>query len=128
MPIQHSVTMSLSATGYSPWLITTDAGETMVQMIVPVTGAPVGVWTIEGSNDVSTIKAEMMAGVPPASGTVTGIDCTAAVTVYGAALNAYDGLAEYTSMWQLWPTPGALRVKWTRTSGTGTARVIMNCR
>lgn len=119
MNLRTNLTIDMSATGASRWADLRNMRDVSLQVDCGAVASPVGVVTVEFSNDVETCEREIKTDVAPTSTTAVKVDCTAALTVRGTAFsNGFDGSGNKASFTSI-PVgmPAFARVKYTRTSG-----------
>lgn len=124
--IISDLSLSLAATVISRWIDIRTLYDVSLQLDCGDVASPVGVITVEFSND-KVCENEIATDVAPGSTAAVRVDATAALTVKGSALaDGYDGVGAKASF-ASFPVglPGYFRVKYTRTGGgaTDTLRV-----
>jgi hypothetical protein len=128
--IRTAIALSTAATVSSPWVDLRSVEFCSLQIDVSDVASPVGVVTVEFSNDFNTIENELAQQVTPANSAAVRVNVSAAVTVSGTALaSGYDGAgakASYVDLDDI-ALPSYARVVYTRTSGGG-ATDILNVR
>lgn len=121
MLLRSHHTLNLAATAYSPWLDVWHASNVAIQLDCGDVASPVGVVTVEASNDFETIEQERAVGTASASSAAVLIDITSVITVQGTVLaTGYDGVGSKVSMLRLTSggtIPAFVRIKYTKTSG-----------
>lgn len=120
LPVTASIT--------TPWIDTRSYARVSLHTYIPTnTGTPIGVVTMEYSNDVEGVKQDM--ALNPAFGTSNAkpVNVTSSLQVLGTAWsNGYNGSANRASFVGIDPAdglPAFMRVVYTRTSG-GTGNVF----
>lgn len=126
------VPKTLASTGYTHPLDMRTCPEARFQCrTLAATDTPVGTFTLEGTEEVQKMRTDMLRGaygnadtaqwttIPIPTGAVHGLNGTALALSSGALTT--DGSAALNFIINLHDTPGALRLKYTRTSGGGTS-------
>lgn len=119
--IISDLSLSLAATVISRWIDIRTLSDVSLQLDCGDLASPVGVVTVEFSND-KVCENEIAMDVAPGSTTAVLVDATSTLTVKGTALAAgYDGVGAKATF-ASFPIglPGYFRVKFTRTSGGAT--------
>lgn len=121
MKLRSHTSISLAATGYSPWIDLQGLDNIAIQLDCGDVASPVGVVTVEGSNDFDVIERERDIGTASASSAAIVIDITSLVTVQGTAFaTGFDGVGNKAAIARLVVSgtiPAFIRFKYTRTSG-----------
>lgn len=108
--------LNMAATAITPWVDIRKYAAASIQTDCEDIASPVGVITIESSNDVATIEAELYAGTAPAS-TAAKLIATPVVPAGALWATGYDGVGSKASIGTPSVAFAFLRVKYTRTSG-----------
>lgn len=129
--VATNIQLPLGATVASQWIDLRFSMVATLQVSTNSVSAPIGVITIEYSNDVGTIELERWGGQPnPATTNAAKVGVTAAATVLGTNLaTGYDGTGGLkTSFVDLTKIgiPHYVRVVYTRTSGGATDTLLVN--
>lgn len=121
MAISVQQTIDGSATGYTKWIDM--RGSVHASLTIQTPAGPNGAYTIEATDDAITVADETYRSVAPASTLAPAVDITASsrvvttgsLTVSGSAANALVTILA---------VPSFVRVKYTRTSGSGSINVF----
>jgi hypothetical protein len=113
-------TLTMSATGYTAWVDVRRLTSLSVQTNCGDVNDPVGVITLEGTNDVATVLAEKENGTTPANSAAAALTANSASSVGDAWATAYNGVGAKVSALLATTTAvqfAFVRIKYTRTSG-----------
>jgi len=113
MALNVKKTIDASASGVTDWIDMTGADSASITVVVP--NGPVGTLIVEGSDDVTQISKEKMHDISPSTAAAANIATlgtfTAALTVNGTG---------FTSVAVFVTVPAFIRLKYTRSSSSGT--------
>lgn len=123
-PINGEVANALTADRYTAWIDTRDQTDVTFAIHSVGTGSPVGAFSLEGSNDGPTIKAEREAGVAPASSAAKKSALTA--VAHGDSPSISGSAAKNLILALVGGLPRYVRVKFAYASG-GSASSLWYC-
>lgn len=111
--------LSMAATAYTPWVDARRLSVLSVQTDCGDVNDPVGVITLEGTNDVATVTKEQNDGTTPANSAAAKLTLITAALVGDLWASGYNGVGAKSSL--AFSTANVamafVRVKYTRTSG-----------
>lgn len=127
--LASNVQLSMAATSYSGWFDLRALSYVTLQCSANGLASPVGVVTVEYSNDVGTVESERAKGVAPAASVAARVDVSAALVVLGTSFaTGFNGNGVKSGFANLEPVgiPNYVRVVYTRTSGGAGDFLLVN--
>jgi hypothetical protein len=111
--------LSMAATAYTPWVDVRRLAQVSIQTDCGDVNDPVGVVTLESTNDIATVEKEQNNGTTPANSAAAKLTLATASSSGTNWATGFDGVGAKSAVLISTTVPSVpfVRVKYTRTSG-----------